>query len=111
MAKKLALVNGIPRMTDESSSLTIYDQTLLVVNSGGNGTTTINESDVQTGDEIALPNGETYVSNELEVYLNGERIAAADDYNYVGSGTRTKISMAFDCLTGDKLRFRIDRSP
>jgi len=32
------------------------------------------------------------------------------DYNYVGSGTRTQITMTFDLVAGDVIRFRVDRS-
>lgn len=109
MGKMLRLVNGIPRMVDESASPTIYDDYLLVKISGASGPNEINESDAQTGDEIALSNSGTYESAELEVRLNGQRLRPVNDYNYVGSGTRTKISMTFDLIAGDRIDFRVDR--
>ena len=109
MAKKLALVNGLPRMIDESGSPTIYDDYLKVVSSGASGENEINLADVETGDLITLPNSGTYEGDELELYLNTDRLHDVFDYNYVGSGTRTQVSMTFDLEVGDLLRFRVDR--
>jgi hypothetical protein len=106
---KLALVNGLPRMVAESGSPTIYDDYLKVVLSGASGANEINLADVQTGDEITLPNSGTYESDELEIYLNGKRIDDVFDFNYVGSGTRTQVAMTFDLEVDDVLRFRVDR--
>jgi len=108
MAKKLALVNGIPKMVDESGSPTIYDESLTVVESGA-GAGEINVADVETGDPITLPDAKTYTSDELEVYINGQRVDAVIDYNYEGSPPRTQISLTFDGEVGDVIRFRVDR--
>lgn len=96
---KLALVNGVPRMTAESA-VTIYDVDTVI---GGGGLT--------TGSALTLPSARTYTSAELEVYLNNVRLESVADYNYVGSGARTQISFTFDLVQGDVVRFRIDRVP
>jgi len=89
MGKFLRIVNGIPRMIDESGTPTIYDDYLVVVASGASGPNEINLADVGTGSPISLPNGGDYESDELEIYLNGNRIEDVVDYNWQGSGTRT----------------------
>lgn len=96
MSIVLQMVNGVPRAVTTVVP-TIYDQTFTAV-----GTVT-------TGTAISLPASGTYLSAELEVYFNGQRINVTDDYIYVGSGTRTQIQMTFDLLLGDKIRFRMDR--
>jgi len=100
MAKKLALVNGIPRMVEETASVTIYDQTYTVV------------SDIVTGVPVTLPGGGTYTSEELEVRLNGIRMDSGIDYNFTGSPPRTQVVFTFDLVGGanpDKINFRVDR--
>lgn len=99
MAKFLKLVNGLPRMVDETSNVGIYDETITVGNTG-----------VITGVSVTLPAGRTYSGLELEVYLNGQRLEDALDYNFVGSGARTQITFTFDLVEGDVVRFRIDRT-
>jgi len=109
MSKKLALVGGLPRMVEESATPTIYDEYLLVVSGTPQNSNEINVEDAGTGDPITLPNSGEYSGEELIVYLNGNRISDVFDYNYVGSGTRTQISLTFDLMVGDVLRFRKDR--
>ena len=58
MAKKLALVNGIPRMVDESASPAIYDETLTVVSSGA-GAGEVN-GPITAGSPVTLPDSKTY---------------------------------------------------
>lgn len=102
MAKKLALVNGIPRMTEESASPAIYSQTYTV------------PSLITAGTAITLPASGSYVGEELEVRLNGVRQEIVLDYNYVGSGTKTQISFTFDLYaspSADIINFRVDRAP
>jgi hypothetical protein len=100
MAKFLRLVNGVPRMAEESASQTIYDETLSV------------NTTIASGTPISLPSAETYEGDELEVRLNGIRLDVVADYNYVGAGpSRTQITMTFELIDGDELRFRIDRAP
>jgi hypothetical protein len=104
MAKKLALVLGIPRMVDESASPTIYDQTLkVVVASPGAGEIL---GPITAGTPITLPLGKTYTSDELEVYLAGDRMKAVFDYNF---NSTTTVTFTFQLLVGDVIRFRIDR--
>lgn len=98
MAKKLALVNGIPRMIDESASPTIYDQS-----------TTITGGGLNTGSPLTLPSSQTYDSAELEVYLNDIRLDSVVDYAYVGATPRTQVSFTFDLEDDDIVRFRVDR--
>lgn len=100
MSKKLALVNGIPRMVDESAAPVIYDETYTVI------------SDITTGTSVTLPASGTYTSEELEIRLNGVRMDSGVDYNLVGSPPRTQVTFTFDLLGGtnpDKINFRIDR--
>ena len=100
MGKFLRLSAGVARSFDEGSAITIYDQVFTV---GGGGLT--------AGTNITLPSSGTYTSDELEVYLNGQRVKVSDDYNYVGSPPRTQITFTFDLLAGEQVRFRVDRSP
>jgi len=109
MGKFLRLVNGRPKMQDEAAGgVTIYDENLEVV-SGTPGAGEI-EGPINTGVAITLPSSQTYSDDELEVYLNNMRLDSVYDYNYVGSGSRTQISMTFDLEVGDIIRFRIDRA-
>ena len=94
---KLALVNGIPRMVAEASSVTIYDQTYDVVSS------------ITTGVSVTLPSSGTYTGEELEIRLNGVRMDSGIDYNFVGSPPRTQVAFTFDLVIGDQLNFRVDR--
>jgi hypothetical protein len=111
MGYKLQLVNKLPRMTAESSSgPTIYDEYLTVVSSGASGDHEINVADAEAGDSITLPLSGTYEGDELEIYYNNTRLEDVVDYNWVGSGTRTQISLTFNAKTGDRIRFRVDRN-
>lgn len=85
------------RFRVEDSSVTIYDE-VIVVGAGG----------ITTGTNIALPNAGTYSGDDLEVYLNGEFMEKDLDWNEVGSVPRTDIQMTFDLVEGDRLRFRVD---
>lgn len=98
MGKFLRLINGVARMADESSATAIYDESI-----------TVGVGGISTGVGITLPAGQTYTSDELEVYLNGVRQEAVYDYNYLGTGSRTQISFTFNLLQGEIVRFRIDR--
>lgn len=97
MAKKLQLVNGVPRMRDEQATQ-IYDETT-VIGAGG----------VTTGSPVTLPNSETYEDEELWVFLNGQTLEAVTDYNYEGTIPRTDVSFTFDLVEGDAVRFRKER--
>jgi len=109
MANALSLVNGIPKMTSISASLpTVYDQTLHVV-SGAPGAGEI-QGPITTGTYITLPNAQTYTGPELEIYLNDTVLTSVLDFTYVGSGARTQITLTFDLLVQDFIRFRIIRN-
>ena len=107
MARKLQLINGIPRMAEESATPVIYDETITVVSSGASGNNL--DGPISAGVAITLPDSGTYIASELEVYLSGQRIDEIFDYNHIGSGTRTQVSFTFDLEVDDKIRFRIDR--
>lgn len=106
MARKLAIVNGIPKMMNESSSPTIYDENLEVVASGA-GAGQIN-GPISAGVSVSLPGGQTYSGPELEVYLGLDRLRPILDYAYASS---TQVQFTFQLTVGDLLRFRIDRAP
>jgi len=108
MARVLSIVNGVARgiTISSGSPSTIYDESLLVV-SGVAGVGEISESNATTGTPITLPNGKTYEGLELEVWLNGQRMEDAIDYNFVGIIPRTQVSFTFNLLAGDVIRFRI----
>lgn len=103
MAKKLALVSGVPRMVDESASPVIYDETYTV------------PSNITAGTPITLPNSGSYTGEELEIRLNGVRMDSGIDYNFVGGAPpRTQVVFTFDLVGGsypDLINFRIDRAP
>lgn len=110
MANFLRLSNGLPRSFPESSSLTIYDQSLAVVASGA--TSGQINGPVITGTSITLPGGQTYTGAELQIYLNGDRVEVVFDYTYVGSGSgKTQVQFTFDLMVLDRIDFRIDRAP
>jgi len=106
MAKKLALVSGIPRMVDESASPTIYDQSLTVVSSAPGAGQILGP--IAAGTPITLPSSQSYTSSELEVYLGPDRLNPLFDYSYSSS---TQIALTFQAVAGDVIRFRIDRAP
>lgn len=110
MANFLRISNGVQRSFPESSSLTIYDQSLSVLASGASGPNQIN-GPITSGTNISLPNGQTYTAIELQVYLNGDRLEPVFDYTYVGVAPRTQVQFTYQLEAGDRLDFRIDRSP
>lgn len=109
MGRFLRLSNGVARSFDESSSLAIYDVDIEIVASSPTGNQLVGP--IIAGTSITLPASQTYTSNELEVYLNGQRAEVVLDYNFVGSPLRTQISFTFNLVVGDHLRLRIDRAP
>lgn len=109
MGQFLRLVNGVPRSFAESSSITIYDQSLTVVASGA-GANQIN-GPVPAATSVTIPGSQTFTAAELQVYLNGDRLEPLFDYTYVGIVPRTQIQFTFQMEVGDRLDFRIDRAP
>jgi hypothetical protein len=105
MSKFLRLSAGVPRSFEESSVSDIYDETLTVVESSPSAGEI---TPVTAGDPITLPNGKTYEGQELQVFLNGNFLEDVIDYTLTSS---TQITLTFDLIVRDKLRFRIDRAP
>jgi len=101
---KLELVNGIPRMRAESASPVIYDETIEIVASGAGAGEL--DGPITSGVNITLPSSKTYTGDELEVYLEGDRLKPVFDYNYESS---TEISFTFELIVKDIIRMRIDR--
>jgi hypothetical protein len=92
--KTLALINGVPRVVE----VTVYDEVVTVPNGGWTAP-----------QNITLPESQTYIASELQVFLDGQRLEANIDYNYVGSAPRTQIQTTFDLLGGERIRFRIEQ--
>jgi hypothetical protein len=107
----LVLVNGQQRMQSITASApAIYDQPLTVVVSGA-GANQIN-GPVTTGASVTLPASGTYTGQEMQIYLNGDRMEPVFDYTYVGSGSgKTQVQFTFDLVVGDRIDFRVDRAP
>jgi len=91
--KTLALVNGVARMVSTAT----YDEVVVVPSLG-----------YLAPETITLPNSQTYIGDELQVFLDGQRLEVNIDFNYVGSAPRTQIQTTFDLLGGERLRFRIE---
>lgn len=104
MAKFLRLSNGIPRSFNESSSVAIYDETLLVVASGA-GAGEIN-GPITAGTAVTLPASQTYTGDELQIFLNGDYLKDVIDYTFTSS---TQVTFTIDLIVRDQIRFRIDR--
>jgi len=94
MAKRLVLVNGIPRMVEE---LEIYNEIIIV------------DFIITTGSPVTLPNSKTYLGDELEVRLNDLLLQLGIDYNVEGSSPYSQVSFTFDLIPPDQINFRIDR--
>lgn len=114
MAYYLGLVNGVPRRTLLPGTSLIYDQSVTVVTSGGNGSTTIN-GPISAGTPITLPSSGSYTLNansvpNLEVFLNGQRQESVLDWNTSGAGpTYTAVSFTFELVVSDRIDFRVER--
>ena len=86
------------RFRIEGDPDTIYDETV-VAGVGG----------ISTGTPITLPSGKTFFGDELEVYLSGQFLEPTIDYSIEGTGdSHTQISLTFDVIEGERVRFRID---
>ena len=90
----LALVNGVPR-SGSATGVVIYDQRYAVT------------GPISAGIPVTLPVSQTYSSNELNIFLNGDRLEATYDYNYTGSIPRTQVTFTFGLVSGDAVDFRI----
>lgn len=108
MTKLVQLLNGVPRVNNISTGAgpTIYDEHVTIVASGA-GANEMN-GPVTSGSPVTLPGAKTYTAEELEVYVNGQRLEDVFDYSHASS---TTVTFTFDLVVGDRIRFRIDRDP
>lgn len=77
---------------------TIYDKTYEVTET------------ITAGTAVSLPDNKEYNSDELQVWINGQRASSNYDYSFVGSIPRTQVSFSEDLQNGDKIRFYISRN-
>jgi hypothetical protein len=92
MARYVTIVDGVPRLAVDPG-VALYDQSYSVV------------APITSGTAITLPASETYTGAELQVFLNGQLLDDTFDFNWVGSPPRTQITMTFDLVIGDVVRF------
>lgn len=109
MGNFLRLYNGVPRSFpeqtfSEAAGIPIYDESVLVVASSPGAGQMLGP--ITTGVPISLPLGASYVAEELEVYLNGQRLEDVVDFNFTSS---TQVAFTFDLVVGDRIRWRKDR--
>lgn len=115
MANALSLVNGVPRQSAIPGTSLIYDQSVTIVASGGNGSTTLN-GPITSGTAITLPVSGSYTLNinsvpNVNVYLNGDRLESVIDWNTSGAGpTYLAVQLTFNIVVGDRVDFRIERT-
>lgn len=107
MAKFLQIVNGIPKMVEETAPPAIYDEYLLVVGSSPGPNEILGP--VAPSTNITLPASGTYNGEELLVDLNGVSMENGYDFNFVGSPPRTQISFNFQLDIGDRIYIRKHR--
>jgi hypothetical protein len=103
----LTLVNGVPRQ--QTNIQIIYEQNIDVISGVAANSNQI-QGPVTAGTQIVLPLAQTYISVDLEIYLNGDRLNPILDYSYVGTGSRTRVALTFDLVVGDTLVFRINNT-
>lgn len=104
MGKFLRLINGVPRSISEANGSPIYDESIVLVSANPGPGEMLGP--ISTGVLVALPLGESYTAEELEVYLNGQRLEDVVDFNFSSS---TEVAFTFDLLVNDRIRFRKDR--
>jgi len=100
MGKFLRLVNGIPRMLDQE----YQDEARLTVVGSSPGPNQI-LGPIPPNTPITIPGSITYTDNDLNIYLNRQRLIPFVDYSYVGTPPRTQVSFTFQLLVGDDLYF------
>jgi hypothetical protein len=103
MARRLALVNGIPKMIDE---VTPYEEYIDIVASGATGNQLVGP--ISAGTFITLPASKIISSGggELNVYVNGSKMTAIEDYDVEST---TQVSFTFELIVGDRIQFDIER--
>jgi hypothetical protein len=88
--KAIKLVSGIPTMTEITTSITQYDQSILVNTEIGVSGTGYNSAHTI----FTLPNSETYngTIDELKVEVNGVGQIEGVDYNYDNNASATTFT-------------------
>lgn len=110
----LVLIRGVPRMQTITNSLPpIYDETITIVTSGGDGTDTVN-GPVSASTVLTLPASGIYtvVSSvtSLNIYLNGQKLEFSYDWNTSGSGPNyTAFTLTQGLVVGDILELLEER--
>lgn len=98
MGKFLRLINGLPVMQDEASTLPPYDESIYY-NSG-----------LAANTNITLPNSGSFTDNaakDLLVILNDRVVEVTRDFDVVGSGpTYTQIKFIYDLTSDSVVRFK-----
>ncbi len=98
MSRAITVVAGVQRLRGVYASVPqVYDASIV-----------IGESGISTGTPITLPDGQAYQSLDLELMLNGASLTPNIDWSMVGTAPRTEVSITFDLVQSDQLRFRID---
>lgn len=107
MGKFLRLINGVPKMVEESAAQPIQEGTLRVVaSSPGTGEIV---GPIAANTSITVPNSIEYTDAELNIFFEGQKLIPALDYTYVGSAPRTQVQFTFELLVGDLLFFEKER--
>ena len=107
MGKFLRLINGVPRMEEESSLGAIQEGTLRVVaSSPGSGEIV---GPIAANTSITLPNSIEYTDADLNIFFDGQKLIPTLDYTYVGTAPRTQVQFTFELLVGDLLFFEKER--
>jgi hypothetical protein len=107
MAEKvLKLINGVPRMVELTGLPAvlppIYDETQVILMD--------QIKDPMNTVSVGLPGGQSYEGDELEVFLNGQRLEEGVNYTYPDPpGPFFSIIMEESIFEGDRFRFRITR--
>jgi hypothetical protein len=98
MGKFLRLINGLPVMQDEASTLPSYDESIYY------------SSGLVANTNITLPNSGSFSSasaKDLLVILNDRVVESGRDFDVVGAGpTYTQIKFIYNLSNDSVVRFR-----
>jgi hypothetical protein len=94
MTKVLKIINGVPRMVDMAASF--YEVAYNVTNN------------ISAGTPVTLPEGKSYNSTELSVFINGQKLVLMEDYDYVSVPPRTQVYFTFDLIPNDTITFKVE---
>lgn len=104
MATATRIVNGMIRTVTVGDVLpTSYSQSLEIVASAPAANQIIGP--ITAGTNITLPSSGTYTGEELFIFINGQKVDSAFDYNFVGTAPRTQVTFTFNLVIGDKIEF------